>query len=178
MRDEFKNPITKAVHLLVEGICNHRSSLRFEVAESDACLAITIYPHASDAPMLVGKQGRTIKALEWLAERAGDLARKKCFLSMEDSFTGKSEGWKEFVARSDFDFETLKRMLATWNGLVFDCPVGMEFTRENGEIKVYLNPARLSDDNVTVIRALDSLFYQYGMSNGCVVKIKPMKNGD
>ncbi|HEU4345890.1 MAG TPA: hypothetical protein VFU31_30430 [Candidatus Binatia bacterium] len=175
MRDEFKNPITKAVHQLVEGICYHYGSLKIKEAETDEVLAITIWPHPGDAPLMVGKQGRTIKALEWLASRAGKLSHKPCYLSLEDGFSGNP---KEPAGKIDLDLDVLKRLLAQWTQLVFDCPVGMEFRNGNGEIRVYLNPAKASPDDEIVIRALDSLFFQYGKSNGCVVYIKSTQNSD
>ena len=179
MREEFRNPITKAVHEMVEGICSQKTGLNITEAESDSCLAITIYPHANDARYLVGKSGRTIKALEFLAERAGEVANKKCFLGLEDSFEGKVfPDEPRPRINPDFDFEKLKRMLTAWNVLLFWDAPGIEFRRDNGEIKIYLTPKKEDAGFVTVVRALDSLFFQYGISNGCTVKIRPPMNGD
>lgn len=178
MRDEFKNTFTKAVHQIVEGMCQRRTDLKITEVESDSALVITIFPHAHDTRLLVGKAGRTIKALEFLAEHAGVLANKRYFLSLEDSYVGKVGEDVRPPANPDFDVDALKRLVSQWTGLVFRDRVGMEFRIEGGEIKVYLTPKEDRSDNVMVIRALDTLFFQYGIGNGCVVKIKPPMNGD
>lgn len=175
MRDEFRNPITKAVHQLVEGICYNKASLTIKEAESGDVLAITILPHPSDARFLVGKEGRVIKALEWLARRAGEQANIKCLLSMEDAFSGDSKSAS--VTNPELDLDVLKRLMLKWTSLVFDSPVGMDFRNGSGTLRIYLAPAKTSANDEIVIRALDSLFFQYGKSNGHVVYVRS-KSGD
>jgi len=176
MRDEFRNPITKAIHSLVEGMCEHRSTLNIEEIETDDSLLVTIRPNTADTPLLVGKQGAGIKALEWLVEKAGNLAGKKCFVTLENSFTGKTGSFQPFIANEQFDLEVLKRLLFQWLSIVFDKPVGMNFRNgKPNELKVFLNPENFTVDDEVTIRALAQVFYPYGYRNGCIVKIRPME---
>jgi predicted RNA-binding protein YlqC (UPF0109 family) len=177
MRDESKNPITRAVSQLVSGICNYPNSLKIVDVETDDALVLTIYPHTADTRLLVGKRGQTIKALEWLGSRAGRMVGKRCFIGLENSFDGENGDEAKFVPNDQFDVDGLKRLMSAWLALVFPKSVGMDFRNSvDGELRIYLKPEDYTSDDAVVIRALTEVFYPYGMNNGCVVKVRPAED--
>lgn len=176
MRDAIQNPITKAMKSLLEGMCEFPKSLEIVEVETDDTLMIQILPHTADTPLIVGKGGAGVRALEWLGERAGKLAGKRCLVALDNSFEGRTQnGSQPFSYNSQFDVDALKRLLNTWTTLVFSGPVGMTMETKHNQLKIYLDPHNGEAEDPATIRALAQVFYPYAFRSGGIVKIRPVE---
>jgi len=157
---------------IIRGMCNHPDSLEIQEDDSDDSTKLTLLPHTADYRIICGKQGRQIKALQFLAKALSDRSGngKPMTLELRESFVGDMEEHRPFKPNPKFDPEACKALVQTFVNALFGRAVitHASFNRRRATLHVTIEN---EPDESAAVAAMGDVFYPYGYGQGCILKI-------
>ena len=170
MTHEFINPISQALVPVVRGICIHPGELQISERFDGRTLELRFSPHMGDLPLIIGPQGRQVRALIYVGKAMGRRAGITVDLQVNESYRGERDKPRRFRLDPGFTKQHLDTFLNPVVELSLGPGVPSEFRIDGGTFKVHLD---VSDDDQLVARAIGDLFFAFGMAIGRRIEVKP-----
>lgn len=174
-REPLKHPISLALEPIILGLCRYPDDCQINEHGTDGTLAVTIVPHRADFRIVCGRAGRQIKALKYLAARAGELRGCSVELNLEEGLVGAPEPKRDFQQDPEFDVPALIQRIQDAAGAVLGRFVAVEHERSCDRIDVYLEVSPDEAEDIPTVVALADVFYPACVKDGITCKIKPKK---
>jgi len=174
-REDLKHPLSKAIAPLILGLCRYPADCRILEAVDGSDVAITVIPHRADFKIVCGKSGRQIKAIKYLAARAGQLGGYDAQILLEEGLVGSPEPAREFQQDPQFDVDGLLEQIRRATSLVFDREMPLSFERQCDKIKVYIDADPDDPEEVPSVMALADVFYPAAFKAGMICEIRVRK---
>lgn len=173
------HPIRTLVADVVRAMCTKwsRCKVTGQFLMGNDTLEVLIEPDQSDFPVIAGRNGRTIKALEYLVERISWLDhRQRATVTLQESY----EGFRDGSQRDETDrldehqvVELAKRIAeaSLHRRIVFQ----MERARDGVNLRVPRNRDSHNPDEPTIINALREVIFTVAKANGMTIRIMAQK---
>lgn len=169
---QFESPIANALNPVLHAICRDKEDYSLMEHQNGHTLRLGCLVSLDDYRILVGKQGRTIHAIQRIVKRAGERGQCDAEFTLRNNTKGLTIKVHQFVANSRFDEGTFATRLSAMCGVleldISESKVGYD----GGEKMVVTIPTTNMEDTATV-KDLADLFFPYGYTLGRRIDIKP-----
>jgi hypothetical protein len=170
------HPITQKILPLLRGMCQEPELLvihEFPHPHGTGVMCIEIEPAAIDAPVINGRDGRTIQGIARILGHAFAREGIATRTTIRDVYKGKDTVRKPFTPDPAWETKTnFQEIFNTVLGLAFDKPVTFRGAREADCFRIVLNGPSV------MVNAVGDVFWPFAKNNGQTVKIRPMKNDE
>lgn len=169
MNDEPLSLPGKAIVPVVKSLTYHPAELHFNERVQDKAIELTFSPHMADMRLLVGKGGRLIRALRFIAEEIGNQHGYRCDVKLEESYRGTPDKLNQFPSTRDFSRNLLLGLLSPILVAGLGTLPAMEFRDGEERLVVSLD---LPESKTNFVSAVSDVFYPWGRRHGGKVTIK------
>jgi predicted RNA-binding protein YlqC (UPF0109 family) len=173
--NSFQSPVAKILLPIMLGACGHTNPNEFRVSEKigETIDKLTVTPHMSDLPILIGTGGRQARAFKLLAETAGRKLGKKTEIYLEESYDGQRKEYSQ-KQRKEFDMDEFMRLLSGLAGACFKTIPVIDINHLDGRLFVVYDLGRNpDDDHLNIVTAMNDIFYPWGIRHNERITIKP-----
>lgn len=173
MKNEIDHAVTQSLRQLISEMVNHPAELLVEQQADGDGLRILINPAKDDYGIIVGRDKRTIKALQYIAQLAGQRTGVRAELELR--FAAKSRetsNGQGFVQRPDVDEPRLISIARGLIGMLIGQSVADEttFSRSNDLLMIVVPIDRSDAWQAGTIVAINPILHCIGVKNGIDVR--------
>jgi predicted RNA-binding protein YlqC (UPF0109 family) len=163
MKREPQSPIAKAIHSLIKGTCIKPETLDVIETLRDNKLELVFLPDMCDFRILIGSKGKTITALQHVAQEMGRGSGLEVGLELRESYIGERLPMSDFELNPGFKGPEMLPILDPFLELLFDPLPTVRFEDKGEKLYIIID---VPEEELPLIKAMGVAFYPYGFRHG------------
>lgn len=167
----YEHPITRSFLHIIQGICRDHARARCDETLTPERLHIHLIVPMDDYRILVGSNGKCIKSINRLVERAGIAQRISAKFKMDDDGSDARSIYHQFVPNPKFSTVDFLNTLHDFMAIIgLRSTVTEAKIDQGGKLRVIIPTTNLADRDTMI--DLNNLFFPYGFTQGQKIDIK------